>query len=328
MPKEITHLLLAKKAFDSLPVTSLFHDPIKKNFNLFLAGSVAPDTPFYYIFGPHCRSIQKTAEKFHTSDSSSLVPVLDFLNRMPEKEPGALAFSAGVCCHILSDTVFHPMIYYFCGVDGIHDGATTRHRAFETALDYYFWPVIGKGAKDSSLSYIFNRLEIPRNRVARLYEKMFQLENQPQKRHFGLATRSHMGLQFFFKTFGVYKFICFLHDHKLGIHSRDKALFYPKKNLVTLNFFKTVLEFYDPVQTTFFSTRIDEMAQDTTTRVLTLLSILEERLEQGNNIREVIHHPALPEIRPCYEEISHRVKLWNGNKDIINLIYKGSDSID
>lgn len=321
MPKEITHLMLAKKVFESLPLDSLFRDPVKNNYHLFLAGSVMPDTPFYYITGPHHRTVQKLAARFHTPDSNSLVPILDLLTTVSKRDTDALAFAAGICSHILADTIFHPMIYYFSGVDGVHKGATARHRAFETALDYHFWPLTANDAASTSLHYVISHLEISQRRFTRFYEKLFPVETLSQRRSLHYAIKSHMILQSLFKTPDAYKLICFLFDHKFGIRSSHKALFYPHPNPVILNFFKTTLRYYHPCQGTFFSTTIDELARKTTLAVSGLLTILEKSLVQGNDISQVIHHPELPEICPCFEDVGHKVKFWYGNKKIIKTIY-------
>jgi len=321
MPKDITHLMLAKKVIENLPSNSLFHAPVKNNYNLFLAGSIIPDTPFYYIIGPHSRTVQKLAARLHTSDSNSLVPILDLLATVSKREPGGLAFAAGICSHILADTIFHPMIYYFSGVDGVHTEAQTRHRAFETALDYYFWPLSDNDSAGTSLHHIFNHLEVSQDCFARFYEKIFPVETPSQRKSLHFAIQSHMILQSLFKTSSAYKFICFLYDHKFGIRSSHKALFYPHSNPVALNFFKTTLRYYHPCQGTFFSTTIDELVRKTMTAVLGLLTILEKSMTQGNDIYQAIQHPELPDICPCFEDVGHKVKFWYGNKNIIKQIY-------
>ena len=142
MPKEIAHFALARKTADALPKGLIFSNAVDRFFNLFVLGAVAPDIYFYYLAGPDKDRIQGLSKPFHRSDKKALLPVLSFLENR-EGQTGedlpALALAAGVICHIMSDTRFHPLVYYYAGMDRIHKGATARHRQFETALDIWFW---------------------------------------------------------------------------------------------------------------------------------------------------------------------------------------------
>ena len=109
---------------------------------LFVLGGVTPDINFYCMAGPGAKQIQALSAPFHRPDRKALTPVLEFLDRRlanGKKDLPALALAAGAICHIMADTVFHPLVYYFAGMDGVHPGATVRHRQFETAMDLYFW---------------------------------------------------------------------------------------------------------------------------------------------------------------------------------------------
>jgi hypothetical protein len=50
----------------------------------------------------------------------------------------AAALCLGVACHSLTDSVFHPLVYHYCGVRQRHRGATLRHYQFETAMDLHY----------------------------------------------------------------------------------------------------------------------------------------------------------------------------------------------
>ena len=51
MPKEITHWILAEKAYRTLETKSGLKAIIKQYKNLYLAGAVIMDTPFYLLYG-------------------------------------------------------------------------------------------------------------------------------------------------------------------------------------------------------------------------------------------------------------------------------------
>ncbi|RLB91998.1 MAG: hypothetical protein DRH26_07135, partial [Deltaproteobacteria bacterium] len=159
MPKEITHWTLAATVANKLPKCSLFFDPIRSHPNLFLLGAITPDIPFYYLAGPKTALIQALSAPFHGTDGRALLPALTFLDNYPDQNPAALAFAAGVICHLLADTLFHPLVYYFAGMDGLHPGATARHRKFETAMDLYFLH-LSQGRSPVSLARVIKNLEV------------------------------------------------------------------------------------------------------------------------------------------------------------------------
>ena len=136
MPKEITHFALARQLRYRLPQGSPFYEPVRTFPLLFRLGAIAPDIPFFYLAGPHKRKVQAISRHYHRTDGEALRPLLQFLDT--HKSPKALALAAGVVCHLVTDTVFHPMVFYFAGMDGVHPGATGRHRQFETAMDLHF----------------------------------------------------------------------------------------------------------------------------------------------------------------------------------------------
>ena len=320
MPKEITHLTLAEKVFQELSSTSLFHHPIKKFFNVFLYGSVAPDTPFYYLMGPHSSAIQNFGKLLHTSDSSCLLPILGFLNRFSRNDEDALSFAAGLCCHILTDTHFHPLVYYFAGMDGIHKGATTRHRLFETALDFYFWPHSEKDIK-ISLYQILSHLNISKGRISLFFETLFRDEGNNREKAYPHAVRSHCMFQGLFKNFKLYRIIRFLHTHNFGIRSKDEALFYPYEKPTTINFFSKRLHYRDPCTGTVHADKIDDLTRQAVDNVLLLLDILERYLIQGKDVSQAMHDSNLPRIRPCVPPQKDTFRFWNGRKQLRQIIY-------
>ncbi|MCP3876286.1 MAG: hypothetical protein GY699_24480 [Desulfobacteraceae bacterium] len=320
MPKEIAHLKIAEKVFQSLPSTSLFHTPIHQFYTVFLYGAVAPDTPFYYIIGPYSKQIQSLAAPLHAPDSSSLVPILNLLKHFPEKSSDALAFAAGVCCHILSDTIFHPLVYYFSGFDSIHTGATTRHRIFETAMDFYFWS-FGDAKKKFSLTHISQNLNISEKRLIYLFKNLFDIKNNNSKKYINHAIKSHQLFQYLFMNFTVYKIIRFLNKNKIIIRPKDEALCYPYDKPVSINFFNKTFQYKDPCQGTFHTASMDDLVQKTINRVITLLNILEENYISGKDSNTVLNHPDLPKICPDLPHKKLDVFYGSEQKDIENIIY-------
>ncbi|MFH2057370.1 MAG: zinc dependent phospholipase C family protein [Pseudomonadota bacterium] len=319
MPKEIAHISLAQKVFRHLPENSLFLGSIKKHFNLFLYGSIAPDTCYYYLLGPHSSFIQNQSKKFHTTDTSSLLPVLNFLKHFPDNDPKAMAFAAGICCHIMTDTLFHPMIYYFSGMEDQHTDATTRHRLIETALDIHFWS-LSKIDTSIFIDYIFNNLEIRGTELIHFFEYLFSLEKNKWERSLKYALKYHIFSYQLFKNHTLYRIIQFFHGYKFGIPSKYESLFYPSSNPVELSFFSGRIHYRNPIKGTPITTNIEALIQKTIKQVLILISILETALIYRQELSDVIHHPNLPKISPCLSK--ETFMFWNGQADIRRIIYK------
>ncbi len=182
MPKEITHWTLAAALAEALPENSLFYRPIHLFPNLFFLGAIAPDIPFYYLAGPHMKSARKLGAFLHKGDAHALMPVLAFLDQ--DQDPAARAFAAGVVCHILADTMFHPLVYYFSGKEGIHAGATARHRQFETALDIHLYC---RSHPRESLARVVRQLEVSKKRRNHFLGSLFQVGSPGQEASLGTA---------------------------------------------------------------------------------------------------------------------------------------------
>lgn len=311
MPKEISHIALAESVRDQLTGGSIFHEPVMTHVNLFLYGAVAPDVPYFYLVGPRIKLIQSLTRQFHTPDESSLVPILDFLRQFPQKDPDALAFAAGLCCHILSDTHFHPMVYYFAGMDGVHKGATARHRLFETAMDLYFRQSLTDDRK-KSLWFLFRRLEIPVKRFRYLFHALFNLKNDRLARYLNRSIQFHQMIQALFFSPKIYNIIQYLNDRSLIRGAEYLALCYSHTGPAILEFFNKPITFLDPCRGTVQTVTLKHLAEKTANRVITLLDIIEDTLLKKGDVVSVIDHPDRPEIRPCPAGKRNSFKYWYG----------------
>lgn len=197
----MTHWYLADRVKCLLPQDSIFFEPVQTCENLFFLGAVAPDIPFYYLLGPRSARVQAAAEPFHRPDARALMPVLTFLEpiQSPDVDARALSLGAGIICHILADTVFHPLVYYHSGMSRVHPGATARHRRFETALDLYFLHLAGPGFR-TCLGRILSQTEVTQENLLRHLGRLFSLEKPGDSACLGYAVRSHVFYQPCFKT--------------------------------------------------------------------------------------------------------------------------------
>ncbi len=317
MPKEITHWTLAAALAKKLPRDSLFYQPVQSFSNLFLLGAVTLDIPFYYLAGPKTAVIQNLSAPFHGGDARALEPVLTFLDKNPGKEPAVLAFAAGVICHILADTMFHPLVFYFAGMDGVHSGATARHRQFETAMDLHLWHLYRPQA---SLALVLRSLEVPKKKLYMFLADLFQ-GTRLEKRYLVPALYSHMVLQYLFRSAMAWKAFAFLNRKTGWIPDKVIGLIYPWNGPVNLPFFSQKLRYRDPCSGAFFSSKIQDMVEETAMVGKDLLLLISTTLAQGRSAIRVLDSPDLPKIRPgLARDIFF---FWRGKYDLGADLYGG-----
>ncbi len=162
MPKEMTHWIVAGMAAKTL-APGLIRDSILAYPALFDIGAVVCDSPFYAYPYRYREIVLAVAARLHdngTADAESIGESLERVYGMgikgkPEGRPpqsslpgngpagGLVSFISGVVTHLVADTVFHPLVNYFCGrydASNKHRRRRSqiRHRFFESCLDLFF----------------------------------------------------------------------------------------------------------------------------------------------------------------------------------------------
>jgi hypothetical protein len=323
MPKEIAHWTLAEDMAKEIPKGSLFYKPIQDFSNLFFLGATAPDIPFYYLAGPKRACIQEKSIPFHGTDARALKPVLAFLDQNPNSDPDRLAFAAGVICHILGDTIFHPLVYYFSGMGGIHPGATARHRQFETAMDLHFW-YLSDDKSRASLGRLVRTLEISKQKRKQFMAELFKVVNRSETRYLCHALSFHMTLQYLFRLSMAWQFFDFLNRKTPWVPDRVTGLIYPCKQPVDLPFFRQEFIYKDPCTGDLLSTGIQTMIQETSMAGKKILGLLSRSMDNGRNAVEILDDPDLPMIRPGLPRNSFY--FWRGINELEQELYGGLDS--
>lgn len=321
MPKEIAHLAMAQKVLAGLPEDSLFYNAGHQFLDFFLYGAIAPDTCFYYILGPNRSCIQMACRPFHVSGRGALMPVLEFLDGVSGREPEALAFAAGICSHLIADTRFHPLVYYFSGSDDIHDGATARHRMFETAMDVHFAVLFPKETVRFP-HQVFSRIEIQNDGRLSFLKRMLCQGDPLCRRHLPYAFKSHKTACRIFSNHSLYRFFCAL--KRIGIDllpDTVEALFYPFEKPVRLKFFDRALEYMDPETGEAYCERIETLALKAVDDTLFLLSVIEAAIEEEGRLANRIFRKKLPEIRPCPPLDKQSFLYWKGRHNLRYSLY-------
>lgn len=318
MPKEISHWTLAARVREQLGRQSFFFSPVHRFPNLFFYGAVAPDTPYTYVRGPHNQFIQKQSHRLHGTDKSALVPVLDLLAHFPDTDASALAFAAGVVCHLTGDTVFHPLVAYYAGRTGRDENAVVRHHLFETAMDYYFWRHSDDMSR-VSVGRIIRRLEIPKKRLVSFLKILFQIRRDPRSRCLAYALISHVVLQYLFRARWSVRFFNFLYRHGGPVPARNRALMYPFQHPVILPFFEKPGRLRHPADGRELQAGMEDLAGEAVSRSVRLLETIGEALSSGRDLSTVMAHPRLPEIAPDLPD--NRVRYWSGKPDLESVLF-------
>ncbi len=322
MPKEIAHFALAEEVGRNLPRNSLFFDPVQKFSFLFLLGAVTPDTPFCYLAGPKKKHIQALSRPFHQAGAGALMPVLNFLDK--DRTPEALALAAGVVCHIMSDTTFHPLVYYYAGMDNIHNGATARHRYFETAMDIHFRHIFrGK----TNLFKIVRRAEISGPKLNGLFKNLYG-EKRLSRTILNYTIGWHVLLQYLFGA-DIPRVIA---SQRASVSSPlpppVAGLVYPFNKPCALAFFSNSLFFKHPCTKTRVSTTLTSLIQQAVTSTLSVLAVMEQAMAQSRGDQQnqktsalVFENKDLPDVSPDLP--AERFTTWHQQHDIRPLIYQG-----
>lgn len=318
MPKEISHWTLAAGMAEKLAPQSLFAAAVHEYPHLFLYGAVAPDTPYTYVTGPHNSWLQNLSRQFHATDPTVLKPIFRLLESSRGKEKDVLAFAAGMVCHVISDTLFHPLVEYFTGHVERHKGAITRHHLFETALDYYFW----KHSDDLSrvsLTRIFQELEIPKSRLFGYIKTMFGIHQDRRSRCMKFAVVSHIVLHGLFRARRAVRFFNILYQKKWWVPSQNQALLYPFASPVTLPFFENPIQYKDVQDGREIHSSIRHLSDQVVTDSISLLNLIEECLTSGRPLESVLDHPEKPCISPglTRENFNH----WSEQRDLQAILF-------
>ena len=322
MPKEIAHFALAEEVARNLPRNSLFFNPVQNFPFLFLLGAVIPDTPFCYLAGPKKKRIQALSRPFHQAGASAMMPVLNFLDT--DKSPEALALSAGTVCHIMSDTTFHPLVYYYAGMDNVHDGATARHRCFETAMDIHFRYLFrGK----TSLFKIVRQIETSGPKLSGLLNNLLG-EKGLSRPILNCTLGWHALLQALFRAQIIRLVASKQAKTSHPLPPPVAGVIYPFSKPRSLPFFSSMLNYRHPCTQTLVSTTLSSLIQQTVTSTSAVLKAIEQALNQGHGASQhpkidtlVFNNQALPDISPDLP--ADTFITWHQQYDIRPLLYQG-----
>lgn len=145
MPRELVHWKILEDAVRQLPVESARNarQCLEQQQAAAYLGAIAHDGPFYYKNGSH--PFEQVAEIMHGKyGGDTFAPLRRAAQHIVDcdesNRPVLWAFFLGLLSHVVTDTIFHPMVYYFTGNYNSLDPeerrkARIRHRILEVHLD-------------------------------------------------------------------------------------------------------------------------------------------------------------------------------------------------
>ena len=267
MPKEMTHWLTAGKALSRIDESRKICPILNRGRNLYFLGAVLPDTPAYLVTGKNRKAVHDFDKEFHDPAGSSFAPAASLVQKYGESvPPEIMALLAGTITHIITDSVFHPFVFYYCG----HD--MKKHYRLETYIDLYFMSL--NNEKFKSFKKILKGVETDIETISAFMSLYFSRESNLNQNLYRKSLHQHALIQnAWFKPLArkTGRGVSLIP----GINLNDKIeLFYPSK--LKNKIFQAEYSYRNPVTGEKKRTTIAELAEEAVKRITHLLQELGE----------------------------------------------------
>lgn len=279
MPKELTHWHVARGALHS-DIPGQVREIITDNPELFYLGAVAHDIPFYDLSQPPETSIERIGELLHgVNGENTLLPLIDFTEKSLALRSAQylLSFILGMLTHYITDSIFHPMVYYLSGNyydkdNNLRSKAIFRHRLLETAIDLWL-------ETEEPLDYPLNLAALWRKTGPRGHQALSLIVehytvagDKGIAAHFRSAWRNHRIFQAAFKWSIPWRILSFYRRFGHPGVEKHVALFYPQP--LDLSLFNTVFVWSHPVTGEQYAMTLGEIYKTAIERVVSLFTEL------------------------------------------------------
>jgi hypothetical protein len=160
MPKEITHILIAKEVLRIFKASEhpLFTQTLETHLPAYYLGAIIPDAMFYDVLTIDRISANylKLVRVLHTKDTAEnnqrALRFFSAIRKTPSQWPLKVAFSAGVVTHTVSDGMVHGMIdMMITRWNKKGSVALATHRQLETLMDMVLLKQQGQSAESFPL---------------------------------------------------------------------------------------------------------------------------------------------------------------------------------
>ena len=325
MPKEITHWIIAEKAYRTLETESGLKAIIKQHKNLYLSGAVIMDTPFYLLYGNGKDVMYKVAAQLHDNPINSA----DFGDRViarfpPKMTEAIIALLLGVITHIHADSSFHPMVFYFSGKkDPANQKASKsagyRHHKLETFLDLYFKETLQLKNR-GLLANVLDKIEMDKNLFIDVLSIFYKMEMNIHRIHIEKALLMHRRIQAMFDK-NLPRMIVHLLNTLPGLDLREYlSSFYPQHKPKADSLFLSPFTYRHPVTGENFQHSITDLEAHALQGILDMFHSI-ERYQEGNSFMEGFRQLRGPNL---YAGVAGRsgseMKYFDANQDLMKLI--------
>lgn len=273
LPKDITHWIIAEEIYENLE-----NEEIKKIIarykDLYYIGAISFDIPFFAV-GKDSKKRNAISDSLHKNSSySTLAKILG------EKEVvsgAALAFLLGTISHIIVDSSFHPLIFYYTG--DYHDKdntkrklAITKHREFESKLDLYFRNKI-KLKNHYLMTNSYKNKKISKDELNSLLSREYAVFERLHNDEISSMLKSYMSFQYLFSSKVLYYTLKLINKFSKQDLSETIALFYPKKDCIDYSFYENNISYKHPVTGEDYNESILDIKERAVERSVSIFSL-------------------------------------------------------
>jgi len=326
MPKEITHWTLAEKAYQSIEPDSVLKKIIRRYKNLYLAGAVIPDTPFYQICGRNRKIMYQLGKNLHDHPLNSYAPLANVIKRYSSPLPDdVLAILLGFLSHIHADSSFHPMVYYFSGTNmrgpkKSRDEASVFHHTLEAYIDIYYTGEC-RPPNRGLFSELMKRKEMEETRFLKVLSVLFSEDQTISVSDIRETLRLHAGIQKLFDNNAI-KIILELLDSIPGADlSVYRSSFYPLRKPEPDSIFLRPFSYRHPVTGEKLEHTVKELEKKAVRETLNIFRLIEYHLTDNSLARAF---PGLkgPNLSTGLTDIRAADMRWFGTgEDLMKLIF-------
>lgn len=321
MPKDITHWILAEKAYQGLETGSVLKKIIEPHKNLYMTGAIILDTPFYVIFGQEGKMMHLLAEGIHDTVSNSYDVLTNLLTTYEDTAPDAvIALVLGIITHIHADAIFHPFIYHFSGTGASVKKERKRHHTLEVYLSLYVKNMFKLPVADL-LSDILLNVEMEKASFMAMLSNLFSINQRVDSRTVKKAVHMNSFIQGLFDK-NLPRMILNCLNFLPGMNVSDYvALFYPHSKPDPGKLFPRNTEYRHPVTGDKRVISVESLAHATLDSVKEIFGILEASGKK-KRICEALSSVRGPNLYTGLPDAAKRdMTFFNLEKDIMTLIF-------
>jgi len=320
MPKYITHWILAEKVYLNMDADSAMKKIIKPHKNIYMAGAVILDTPFYLLYGRDGKRMNQLAEGVHDTVSNSYRILVEMLKSYKDITPDeVMALLLGIITHIHADAVFHPFVYYFSGTGVSDKKERERHHILECYMDLYLKHEF-KHPVPELFSDVMRNIEMKKAKFLEALSNLFSVDLRTDPNSLSKAVRMNALLQGLFDK-NLLRMILEMLNHLPGVNLIDYiSHFYPHPKPDPKTLFPHEFEYRNPVTGEKKSGSVMALAEQTIQRIEEIFYFIENHCKK-KSLSEVFLNLTGPNLYTGLNEAQKKdMRFFNTEKDIMELI--------